>query len=682
MSHNQNCSTNVYDECKFHTTKINGTVYMKYFLLSFLFFIYNQAFSQDKLALIVAVGDYPLASKIKPIASANDVKYIKAALSRNGFEEKNIDTLINSKATKDAIISSLNQLSAKAKKNDIVVIHLSCHGQQIRDQKTIELGKDEDDGYDEAFLPYDALAKYSPTGYKGQKHLRDDELYPLLLAIRKKLGSGGSLLVLLDACHSGTGTRDESFAATRGEPVPFPDPENPLDAEINLAAAEAQQGFFEAGADSMANMVAISASSPHQENKQVIINNEELGSLSYAFYKAMNEMPVGGSYGLLFEKIRATMQAYIPGQLPMLEGNAQQVILSGSYTPKEERNYIRVGYKGAAMEDSVFSFDKGLMDYMVAGSRGKIYKVGGKDPVAEAVVKRVDNFKSYGVSSKALNKTDLYEIKMDEEQYGKLEAAVKLNFTGSDPASRSLEKQVKQFTKPYSFLKISDQADFQLDVKNNTDGKTATLADRNNNTIWSANIPPKDSLSADQQKQFIADIKKSLRVKYLRTMPDGGELAKYITAAVVPAKAYDSTAPLSLQAGDAYQLHINNNSDQTLYYTVLDIYPNNEVEILYPYKGKEPADYIVGKKSSVIRKLKVSKGSPLGVEFLKIIISKEPMDLRSVFENKITRAEMQSFQTVLDDLFNERQGKPATRDISSVKAEEIGIISVSFIIKE
>ena len=121
---------------------------MKYLLFLLSVLITQNSLSQNKLALIVAVGEYPAVSKIKPIASVNDVKYIKAALSRNGFEQKNIDTLINSKATKKAIISSLTHLSENAQKKDIVVIHLSCHGQQIRDQKTIELGKDEDDGGD------------------------------------------------------------------------------------------------------------------------------------------------------------------------------------------------------------------------------------------------------------------------------------------------------------------------------------------------------------------------------------------------------------------------------------------------------------------------------------------------------------------------------------------------------
>lgn len=227
---------------------------MKYCLILFFLIITGSIFSQNKLAMIVAVGEYAPGSKIPPIASVNDVKYIKAALKKNGFQEKNIDTLINAKATKAAIIKRLTLLAEKAKRNDIVFIHFACHGQQIRDQKTIELGKDEDDGYDEALLPYDAKARYSPTGYKGEKHLRDDDLYPKLISIRQKIGVQGSLLVLLDACHSGT-VCSESFATSRGEPVPFPDPENPLDPDINLSVAESRQGFFETMADSISNMV-------------------------------------------------------------------------------------------------------------------------------------------------------------------------------------------------------------------------------------------------------------------------------------------------------------------------------------------------------------------------------------------------------------------------------------------
>lgn len=656
---------------------------MKYLVILFSFIISGKIFSQTKLALIVAVGEYPAASKIKPIASVNDVKYIKAVLGRNGFEEKNIDTLINSSATKGAILNAITLLSKKAKQSDIVVIHFSCHGQQIRDQKTSELGKDEDDGYDEAFLAYDAMPKYNPTGYKGQNHLRDDDLHLPLLTIRKKIGAAGSLLVLLDACHSGTGTRDENFAVTRGEPIPFPDPENPLDSVINLSATETKQGFFETIADSVSNMVVISASSPHQVNKQLIINNEELGSLSYSFYKALNEMTPGNTYELLFEKIRANMQAFIPEQIPMIEGNGQQVIFSGKYKEKNYKDYLKVGNrKHSGNEDSVFTVDKGLMDNIANGSRCKIFKAESKVVYTEAVIRRVENFKSYGVAEKILNKNELYEVKMDEEHYGNLNAAIKISFVEADATSKALEKQVKQFTMAYSFLTITDKADFQLEIKNGGEGKLAQLTDRNNKLIWSTGILNKDSLSDVQKNRLIADIKKALRIKYLRTMPDGGDLAQYISAAIVPVKEYNKSTAIELEIGDGFSLYIRNNSNQNLYYTVLDIFPDDNVDILYPYKGKEPADYFVEKNNVVIRKLAVSKNSPSGVEFLKIIVSKEPLDLRSVFEKRITRDEMQSFQTVLDDLFNEKKGKAATRgDISGLNAEEIGLISVSFSIK-
>lgn len=655
---------------------------MKHIFVFVSFFISGISFSQNKLAMIVAIGEYAPGSNIPPIASVNDVKYIKAALRKNGFLEKNIDTLINAKATKEAILQHLTLIAEKAQKKDIIVLHFACHGQQIRDQKTIELGKDEDDGYDEALLPYDAKAKYNPTGYRGEKHLRDDDLYPKLMAIREKIGPQGSLLVLLDACHSGTGTRSESFATSRGMPDAFPDPENPLDSTIDLSGSD--ESFFDIKSDSISNMVVISGSSPHQENKQVVINKEELGSLSYSFYKAIGELSAGNTYELLFEKIKATIQAFIPDQVPMIEGNVNQLIFSGNYVAKEDKTFVRVGYKGGAgTEDSIFTIDKGLMDNMTIGTVCKIYKAGSTVPYANAIIRKAENFKSIGVADKKLKKGEPYQLKQEEENYGNLMAVLKLKFDAPGVGTPFLEKQIREFIQPYKFLTIADKADFQLEIKNSDTGKTASLVDRNNKEFWVADLLNNDSLSAEDKKQFIAGIKKALRIKYLRTMPDGGDLAQYVSAEITPAKEYNPLKEIILTPGDAYSLTIRNKGNQNLYYTVLDIYPDDNVEVLYPYKGKEPADYLVENNNIVIRKLAVSKGSPMGVEFLKIIVSKEPLDLRSVFEHTVHRDEMKSFQTVLDDLFNEKQGAGSTRaDVSSIKAEEIGIITVNFTVKK
>ena len=631
-------------------------------------------YSQNKLALLVEIGTYPAESRLRPIASVSDIKFIKAALIKNGFPLKNIDSLVNSKATKIAILNKLAALAVKAKKDDIVVIHFGCHGQQIRDQRTVEIGKDEDDGYDEALLPYDAKGFYNPIKYKGENHLRDDDLAGPLNSIRKKIGTSGSLLVLIDACHSGTGTREDNFPTFRGEPLPFTDPENPYDPS-DISDIDTKGSFFDDPKDSASNMVVISGSGPHQVNKQMLVNHEEVGSLSYSFYKAINEMPAGADYNLLFQKMKTIIQSVIPEQLPMIEGNDNQLIFSGKYSTKEQKNFIHVGLKTNKPEigDSVFTLSQGRMDNVSAGMTGKLYQPGKDEPVASFIIRRTDHFNSIGVAEKILKKDELYEARFTEENYGSLHSNIK--FSNANPA---LEKNLKQFLSQYSFIRFSDQADFIFE-----NNKPATLKDRNSKIMWTASVNDSDTLTSDDKNKMVAGIKNALRIKYLRTLPDGGDLSNIVSAELKSDKPNNPSEGLILSIGDILTLKINNNSNQGLFYTVLDIYPDDRVEVLYPTAGKEPQDYRIEKNNFVERRLRVSGNTPAGVEFYKIIVSKEPMDLRAVFEKKITRDHMQSFQTVLDDLFNEKQGKASTRaDVSSIKAEEIGIISVSFIIKQ
>ena len=89
---------------------------MKPLILAVFLCLPFSAFSQKKLALIVAVGNYMPNSNIPPIASLNDVKYIKAVLHNNGFQEKDIDTLQDSKATKAAILKALGCFGGKSTK--------------------------------------------------------------------------------------------------------------------------------------------------------------------------------------------------------------------------------------------------------------------------------------------------------------------------------------------------------------------------------------------------------------------------------------------------------------------------------------------------------------------------------------------------------------------------------------
>ena len=69
-----------------------------FLFITLLFWI--SSFAQKKIGLIVAVGQYPQGGRWRNLSSENDVRFIKAALVKNGFALTNVDSLINEQATK------------------------------------------------------------------------------------------------------------------------------------------------------------------------------------------------------------------------------------------------------------------------------------------------------------------------------------------------------------------------------------------------------------------------------------------------------------------------------------------------------------------------------------------------------------------------------------------------------
>lgn len=148
-------------------------------------------------ALVVGIGKYKPNSGWIDINGDKDVSLIVPALVNNGFERANIKTLVNSEATKRNIKQELVSLSNVSKNGDTVYFHFSGHGQRVKDYN-----KDETNGlFDQSIVPYDACFD-TRRGYNGENHLIDDELAPLLNAIKVKLGKSGTLIVVIDACYS------------------------------------------------------------------------------------------------------------------------------------------------------------------------------------------------------------------------------------------------------------------------------------------------------------------------------------------------------------------------------------------------------------------------------------------------------------------------------------------------
>jgi len=159
-----------------------------------------QTWGVTRHGLVIGLGEYQDKSWSK-IHGDSDVPIVKEMLKKCGYTD--VITLINSTATKAGITDAFHNLLNKCHKGDMVYIHFSGHGQQITD-----VNGDEDDGWDEAWIPYDAMYAYS-SSYKGEKHLIDDEIASWMTRISSKIGSSGSLLLVVDACHSGDSSRDD-----------------------------------------------------------------------------------------------------------------------------------------------------------------------------------------------------------------------------------------------------------------------------------------------------------------------------------------------------------------------------------------------------------------------------------------------------------------------------------------
>src|SRR5439155_24598931 len=115
--------------------------------------------------------------------------------------------LLNQKVNKNEVTKQLKWLFKDVGAGDRVVLHFSGHGSYIPDEDG-----DEDDHLDELICLYD-MDWDNPNSY-----LKDDDLREWT----KDLPKGAILTVILDNCHSGTGTRmivRPGSAKTAGEHV-------------------------------------------------------------------------------------------------------------------------------------------------------------------------------------------------------------------------------------------------------------------------------------------------------------------------------------------------------------------------------------------------------------------------------------------------------------------------------
>ena len=269
--------------------------------------------AQTRRAIVVGIGEQEDMAWGK-INGDKDVPFVEEMLKNAGFKTGNVKKLVNQQATKAAIVDAFKLLASQSERGDIVYIHFSGHGQQMKD-----VHNDEKDGLDECWIPYDAYRNPCEKD-GGEKHLTDDEVNGYLNAIRDKIGDAGKMLVVIDACHSGDATRGDEDEVVRGVDDIFEA------IKSFIWGSSTDKGKTEVNPNAQVNKergITISACKSDQVN--IEMKNPAVGKLTYAIYKKVKES-TGNDNDDFFRRIRMFVNSNTGSrpQYPVMTGETDR----------------------------------------------------------------------------------------------------------------------------------------------------------------------------------------------------------------------------------------------------------------------------------------------------------------------------------------------------------------------
>ncbi|MEP6747424.1 MAG: caspase family protein [Bacteroidota bacterium] len=605
------------------------------------------SFAQTRHALIVAIGNYPdpKTNGWPVISSDNDIPLIKNALVNNQhFMENNVWVLKDSMATKTGIVDALNKLIVTVNKGDIVVIHFSCHGEQIEDDNN-----DEIDGLDETIVPYGAVFSRNPEKFAqlSSGYLRDDLFGDKVIQLRNKLGKTGDLLVIIDACHSGTGTRGMVTAKIRGGNVAM------VGKNFNAAkfADKADTGVFKEAISTKLNAdaatyVLISGAQAREVNAECYDDeNNPVGSLSYSFSKSISALKEVITYRGLFAMIENTMRDKAPNQKPVLEGDGMDRELFGGRYEKQQPYF---SINKSISKNNLVALNGGFVSGITKGSTIHFFEPGttstaGKKPLNSGKVISVSAFTSMVKPDSADDKlvTANPWAFVHELSYG----AEKLKFfvRNIKPVAESVQDSLKDF----QLVEFNQTCDLFLD----------TLGSLNN---WALKYPNSNIIFQDgftfsghyNLEPLKASLRQFARFRYLKglTFNEPG-LSANVQLVFLQANGSVDTGKmasrthfgrLELREEDNVFLRIVNNGSKQFYINVVDIQPDGIINPVLPNKNLKDKngnpspitweDCQVKKYDTLNFAISISK--PFGDETFKVFLSAAPLDLEAILTTR------------------------------------------------
>lgn len=645
-------------------------------LLPLIILVMLMAFNssaQTKRALIVAIGDYPAETKWRPINSLNDVPLIQTALEKQGFSEFTV--LKNEQATKNGIEQAFKDLAEATQPNDIVVIHFSSHGQRIADDDQDEL-----DGYDEAIVSYGAQAFYSAT-YHGEEHLRDDEIEDLVMAIRIRAGKNGDVLMIADACHSGTISRGE---ISRGGQPPLEDPNNPP-----LARGQEDVGLYQPPKPSRGNdnnispFVLISASQASEVNYEY----QGAGSLSTAINRTVSKLGEKASYRSFFAQILKEMSEIAPNQVPAIEGDIDRELFAGK-SVSQENYYLPSKLFGASM--NVWG---GTLNGLFKDTEVAIFPAGTTNskegtPITTGKVINAEGTWSKIALDKALTEDpSAYWVFVTKQTYGDISVGVRLSL-------KSAEKQAALMAALNGFGLVKTDVEKPEFILTGGDYNLVTIVRASDQSVFEDEVDI--SGDADDLKEILKNYAKGNFIKNMDMRYPGIDVEfEFIPIRIddnenildtLTIEEISKNGVMAVNEHIGVHIKVTNKGTRKAFFAIVDIQPDGKINGIIPdpdpMSGHQAEQFeLAPGKSYIIPDHKVIFGAPYGGEVFKLFASKRPIDFRPILSGDgKTRSAMTEMEVLFSDSLDAatRGGKSSAVSTSM----EASTYAISFRIEE
>ncbi|MFI5221827.1 MAG: caspase family protein [Bacteroidia bacterium] len=609
---------------------------------------------QRKLALIIAIAEYPEETGWPSISCDKDVSLVKPVYESQGFTE--MIMVKDKEATREGIRKAFNKLIGECQKGDVVLIHYSGHGQQIFDDNG-----DEADGLDETLVCYGAPSEYY-KGYTGEKHMRDDEFGQLIDEVRMKTGKNGNVFVVVDACFSGTITR--GIGKVRGgKPAIVPPGFNFSFTSEKGSGILSKEPKTRGQSVSLAPMVVFSASSFNETNSETTDDaGVGIGSLSYAMAKSLSKCGKDFTYRSLFAHVLSIMNEKVPQQTPMIEGDEDYALFGGSYVRQQPYFTIKEINEGKII------LNAGELMGVFEQTKVALYPAGTINTENAAPLAKGEIIRSGPYSS---------SVKLDKE----IASIVAANYWVfiTEPA-------LKNIALKYRFEKISDQNAMQKIqtelsksgiVKRNEKNPDILIDHRGNfyRIVRSSDGFIIDSVK-DNDASFAGAISASLKLfaenKYLREMKTG--FSNQVFLQLIPCDENGKVMNpeirngiISIRAGGHTRVKIKNTSSARLYFNIIDIQPDEKINPVFPKAQeltlKHAEQYVMEPNSEKELPDIMDISPPFGNEVFKVFACSEPFNLTPAIVNR--GIQTRGIGTSLMDTF--KHSEIQTRGVNSKK---------------